>query len=53
MMFAALRAELKAIVEWDRETLVLKSQTEIDAVMIRQKRRCEIARQLTEIVSTN
>ena len=53
MMFAVLRAELKAIVEWDRETRVLRSQTEIDAVMIRQKRRGEIARQLAEIVSTN
>ena len=53
MMFAVRRAELKAIVEWDRKTLALRSQTEIDAVIIRQKRRCEIARQVAEIVSTN
>jgi hypothetical protein len=35
-MFAVLQAELKAIVEWDRETCVLRTQTEIDAVIIRQ-----------------
>lgn len=28
-MFALLRAELKAIVEWDRKTLALRSQTEM------------------------
>jgi hypothetical protein len=53
MTFAAIRAELRAIVEWERKTVPLRTQTEVEAVLIRQERRCEIARQLAEIVSTN
>ena len=52
-MFARLRAELKAITEWSRRSQILRTQTERDAVVIREIRRREITRQLTEIVATN
>ena len=52
-MFAKLRAELKAITEWDRQSQILRTQTERDAIVIRELRRREITRQLTEIVTTN
>ena len=41
-MSEKLRAELRAITEWSRETQLLRNQTEKDAVVIREKRRCEI-----------
>jgi len=52
-MFAALRAELKAIVEWDKKGFASGTETEKDAIVFRQRRRREIARQLIEIVSKN
>ena len=52
-MFAKLRAELKAITEWSRESQVFRTQTEKDAIVIREMRRREITRRLTEIVKTN
>ena len=53
IMFAKLRAELKAITEWSRQTQILRTQTEREAVVIREIRRREITRQLTEIVAQN
>jgi len=41
-MSEKLRAELRAITEWSRETQLLRTQTEKDAVVIREIRRCEI-----------
>ena len=52
-MFAKLRAELKAITEWSRQTQLFRTQTEKEAVVIREIRRREIARQLTDIVAMN
>ena len=52
-MFGKLRAELKAITEWSRESQILRTQTEKDAVVIRELRRREITRQLTEIAAMN
>ena len=53
MMFEKLRAELKAIDEWNRRTQIFKTQTEKEAIVIRAMRRREITRRLTEIVATN
>jgi hypothetical protein len=52
-MFEKLRAELRAITEWSRQTQLLRTQTEREAIVIREMRRREITRQLTEIVATN
>jgi hypothetical protein len=52
-MFEKLRAELKAIAEWSRQSQILRTQTEKDAVVIREMRRREITRELTKIVTTN
>jgi hypothetical protein len=52
-MFAKLRAELKAITEWSRQSQLFRTQTEEEAVTIREIRRREIARQLANIVATN
>jgi hypothetical protein len=52
-MFEKLRAELRAITEWSRQTQLLRTQTEREAIVIRALRRREITRQLTEIVATN
>jgi hypothetical protein len=52
-MFEKLRAELKAITEWSRQSQILRTQTEREAVVIREIRRREITRQLTEIVAMN
>lgn len=41
-MFGKLRAELKAINDWSRESHPLRTQTEKDAVVIRELRRREI-----------
>jgi hypothetical protein len=53
VMFARLRAELKAITEWCRHTQIFRTQTEKEAVIIREMRRREITRQLIEIVTKN
>jgi len=53
MMLAGLRAELKAITEWSRQSQILRTQTEREAVVIREIRRREITRRLTEMVKTN
>jgi hypothetical protein len=45
-MLESLRAELKALTEWDRETQLLPTQTEREAVIIRQVRRHEIMQKL-------
>jgi hypothetical protein len=52
-MFAKLRAELKAITDWGRQTQLLKTQTEIEAAVIREVRRREITRELLEIACKN
>lgn len=52
-MFEKLRAELRAITEWSRQSQILRTQTERDAVVIREIRRRDITRQLTEIVAKN
>ena len=52
-MFEKLRAELRAITEWSRQTQLLRTKTERAAIVIREMRRREIARQLTEIVANN
>ena len=52
-MFEKLRAELRAITEWSRQSQMLRTQTERDAVVIREIRRRDITRQLTKIVATN
>ncbi len=52
-MFKKLRAELKAITEWGRQSPTLRTQTEKEAVVIRELRRREITRRLTEIVGMN
>jgi hypothetical protein len=52
-MFATLRAELKAITEWSRQSQVFRTLTEKEAVVIREMRRREITRQLTEIAAMN
>ena len=52
-MFTMLRAELKAIVEWDRKTSILRTQMEKDAAVFREIRRREIAQRLAEIAATN
>jgi hypothetical protein len=52
-MLESLRAELKAIREWNRDTQLLPTQTERDAVIIRQMRRCEIMQKLAEIAARN
>ena len=52
-MFEKLRAELRAITEWSRQTQILRTQTEKEAIVIREMRRREITRRLTEIVATN
>jgi hypothetical protein len=52
-MFAKLRAELKSITEWNGQSQILRTQTEKEAMVIREIRRREITRQLTEIVTTN
>ena len=36
MMLAGLRAELKAITEWSRQSQILRTQTEREAVVIRE-----------------
>jgi hypothetical protein len=52
-MFDKLRTELKAITEWNRQTQLLRTQTEKEAVVIRELRRREITRLLTEIAEMN
>jgi hypothetical protein len=52
-MLSVLRAELLAIAEWSRLTVLLRTQTEIDAVAIREMRRRELVRRLREIAATN
>jgi hypothetical protein len=52
-MFAKLRAELRAIAEWSRPSQIFRTQTEKEAVVIREIRRREIARQLANIVAKN
>ena len=52
-MFEKLRAELRAITEGSRQTQILRTQTEKEAIVIREMRRREIARQLTEIAAMN
>jgi hypothetical protein len=52
-MLAILRAELRAIAQWSRHTVLLRTQAEIDAIAIREMRRLEILRRLKEIVATN
>jgi hypothetical protein len=52
-MFERLRAELKAINEWSRQSQIFRTETEQEAVLIRDIRRREITRRLTEIVATN
>jgi hypothetical protein len=52
-MFEKLRAELKAITEWGRQSQILRTQTEREAVVIREVRRREITRKLTEIAAMN
>lgn len=52
-MFDKLRAELRAITEWSCQTQVFRTQTEKEAVIIREMRRREITRQLTEIAAMN
>jgi len=52
-MFEKLRAELRAIMDWSRQPQILRTQTERDAVVIREIRRREITRKLTEIAATN
>jgi hypothetical protein len=52
-MFEKLRAELRAITEWSRQTQLFRTQTEKEAVVIREIRRREITRQLNEIVANN
>jgi len=52
-MFDRLRAELKAITEWSRPSQLFRTQTEKEAVVIREMRRREITRQLTGIAAMN
>lgn len=52
-MFEKLRAELKAITDWSRQSQILRTQTEKEAVIIREMRRREITRQLSEIAALN
>ena len=52
-MFEKLRAELRAITEWSRETQLLRTQMEKDAVVIREIRRREITQKLKAIAATN
>ena len=52
-MFEKLRAELKAINEWSRPSQAFRTQTEKEAIVIREMQRREITRQLTEIAATN
>jgi hypothetical protein len=52
-MFEKLRAELKAITEWSRQTQLFRTQTEKEAVLFREMRRREITRKLTEIAAMN
>jgi len=52
-MFIKLRAELKAITEWSRQSQLFRTQTEKEAIVIREMRRREITRLLTEIVAMN
>jgi hypothetical protein len=51
-MFADLRAELKAIAEWNRST-TLRTKTEKDAVISREIRRRVIHALLMEIAARN
>ena len=52
-MFEKLRAELKAISVGSRQSQLLRTQTEKDAVVIREIRRREITQKLKAIAATN
>jgi hypothetical protein len=52
-MHVSLRAELKAITEWDVQTTLLRARTEKDAVVFREIRRQEIKAILLEIATRN
>ncbi len=52
-MNARLRAELKATTEWKRHTRIFRTQTEKDAIVIRDMRHREIIQWLKEIASRN
>jgi hypothetical protein len=52
-MFMILRAELKAIVNWNHDMVQLRTLTEREAMGIREMRRGEILQRLKEIASQN
>jgi hypothetical protein len=52
-MLEKLRAELKAIQEWDRSNFQIETQTELDAIPIHQRREAELIRKIREIAALN
>lgn len=52
-MFHALRAELKAIQDWDNRNFRMATWTERAAIAIRADRKKELTRKLQEIAARN
>jgi hypothetical protein len=52
-MLQKLRAELKAIQNWDKKNFPINTLTELAAISIRAERKAELIRKITEAAEQN